>query len=71
MNKVFERYTLLLIGMLAFFGVSIQFIISIMRAIAEDNSVGEVVINMWLISPFLQIPLLLLCLLLWVYCLIL
>ena len=46
MNKVFERYTLLLIGMLAFFGVSVQFIISIMRAIAEDNSVGEVVINM-------------------------
>ena len=46
MNKAFERYTLLLIGMLALFGVSVQFIISINRAIAEDNSVGEVVINM-------------------------
>ena len=46
MNKVFERYTLLLIGMLALFGVSVQFIISINRAIAEDNSVSQVVINM-------------------------
>ena len=46
MNKAFERYTLLLIGMLALFGVSVQFIISINRAIAEDNSVSQVVINM-------------------------
>ena len=46
MKKAFERYTLLLVGMLALFGVSVQFIISINRAIAEDNSVGEVVINM-------------------------
>ena len=46
MIKAFERYTLLLIGMLALFGVSVQFIISINRAIAEGNSVGEVVINM-------------------------
>ena len=46
MNKAFERYTLLLIGILALFGVSVQFIISINRAIVEDNSVGEVVINM-------------------------
>ena len=46
MNKAFERYTLLLVGMLALFGVSVQFIISINRAIAEDNSVCEVVINM-------------------------
>ena len=46
MNKAFERYTLLLIGILALFGVSVQFIISINRAIIEDNSVGEVVINM-------------------------
>ena len=46
MNKAFERYTLLLIGMLALFGVSVQFIISINRAITEDNSFGEVVINM-------------------------
>ena len=46
MNKAFERYTLLLIGMLSLFGVSVQFIISINRAIAEDNYVGEVVINM-------------------------
>ena len=46
MNKAFERYTLLLIGMLALFGVSVQFIISINRAIAVGNSVGEVIINM-------------------------
>ncbi len=46
MNKAFECYTLLLIGILALFGVSVQFIISINRAIVEDNSVGEVVINM-------------------------
>ena len=46
MNKAFERYTLLLIGMLALFGVSVQFIISINRAIAEDNSVSHVGINM-------------------------
>ena len=46
MNKAFERYTLLLIGVLALFGVSVQFIISINRAILEDNSVGAVVINM-------------------------
>ena len=46
MNKAFERYTLLLIGMLALFGVSVQFIIFINRAIAEDNSVSQVVINM-------------------------
>ena len=46
MNKAFERYTLLLIGILALFGASVQFIISINRAIVEDNSVGEVVINM-------------------------
>ena len=46
MNKAFECYTLLLIGILAIFGVSVQFIISINRAIVEDNSVGEVVINM-------------------------
>ena len=46
MNKVFERYTLLLIGMLALFGVSVQFIISINRAIAEDNSVSQIVISM-------------------------
>ena len=46
MNKAFEPYTLLLIGMLALFGVSVQFIISINRAIAEDNSVSQVVINM-------------------------
>ena len=46
MKKAFERYTLVLIGMLALFGVSVQFIISINRAIAEDNSVCEVVINM-------------------------
>ena len=32
--------------MLAIFGVSVQFIISINRAIAEDNSVSQVVINM-------------------------
>ena len=46
MTKVIERYTLLIIGMLALFGVSVQFIISINRAIAEDNSVSQVVINM-------------------------
>jgi len=46
MNKAFECYTLLLIGILALFGVSVQFIISINRAIVEDNSVCEVVINM-------------------------
>ena len=46
MNKAFERYTLLLIGVLALFGVSVQFIISINRAILEDNSVGAIVINM-------------------------
>ena len=46
MNKAFERYTLLLIGILALFGVSVQFIISINRAIAADNSVSQVVINM-------------------------
>ena len=46
MNKAFERYTLLLIGILALFGVSVQFIISINRAIAVDNSVSQVVINM-------------------------
>ena len=63
MTKVIERYTLLIIGMLALFGVSVQFIISINRAIAEDNSVSQVVINMLVISPFLQILLLLLFLL--------
>jgi hypothetical protein len=46
MTEVIERYTLLIIGMLALFGVSVQFIISINRAIAEDNSVSQVVINM-------------------------
>ena len=46
MNKAFERYILLLIGILALFGVSAQFIISINRAIAADNSVSQVVINM-------------------------
>ena len=46
MTKLIERYTLLIIGMLAIFGVSVQFIISINRAIAEDNSVSQVVINM-------------------------
>ena len=46
MNKAFERYTLLLIGVLALFGVSVQFIISINRAILEDNSIGAIVINM-------------------------
>ena len=46
MNKAFERYTLFLIGILALFGVSVQFIISINRAIAADNSVSQVVINM-------------------------
>ena len=46
MNKAFERYTLLIIGVLALFGVSIQFIISIYRAILEENSVGAIVINM-------------------------
>ena len=46
MTKVIERFTLLIIGMLALFGVSIQFIISINRAIAEDNSVSQVVISM-------------------------
>lgn len=46
MTKVIKRYTLLIIGMLALFGVSVQFIISINRAIAEDNSVSQVVINM-------------------------
>ena len=46
MNRAFERYTLLLIGILALFGVSVQLIISINRAIVEDNSVGEVVISM-------------------------
>ena len=46
MNKAFERYTLLLIGVLALFGVSVQFIISINRVILEDNSVGAIVINM-------------------------
>ena len=46
MNKAFERYILLLIGILALFGVSVQFIISINRAIAADNSVSQVVINM-------------------------
>ena len=46
MTKVIERYTLLIIGMLALFGVSVQFIISINRAIAADNSVSQVVINM-------------------------
>ncbi|MGE4575727.1 MAG: hypothetical protein AAEF61_01945, partial [Candidatus Pseudothioglobus sp.] len=46
MTKVIMRYTLLIIGMLALFGVSVQFIISINRAIAEDNSVSQVVINM-------------------------
>ena len=45
MTKVIERYTLLIIGMLALFGVSAQFIISINRAITEDNSVSQVVIN--------------------------
>ena len=46
MTKVIERYILLIIGMLALFGVSVQFIISINRAIAEDNSVSQVVISM-------------------------
>ena len=46
MTKLIERYTLLIIGMLAIFGVSVQFIISINRAIAEDNSVSQVVISM-------------------------
>ena len=46
MNKAFERYTLLLIGVLALFGVTVQFIISIYRAILEENSVGAIVINM-------------------------
>ena len=46
MTKLIERYTLLIIGMLAIFGVSVQFIISINRAIAEDNSISQVMINM-------------------------
>ena len=46
MNNAFQRYTLLLIGVLALFGVSVQFIISINRVILEDNSVGAIVINM-------------------------
>ena len=46
MNKAFERHILLLIGILALFGVSAQFNISINRAIAADNSVSQVVINM-------------------------
>ena len=46
MTKLIERYILLIIGMLAIFGVSVQFIISINRAIAENNSVSQVVINM-------------------------
>ena len=46
MTKVIERYILLIIGMLALFGVSVQFIISINRAIAEDNSVSQIVISM-------------------------
>ena len=46
MTKLIERYTLLIIGMLAIFGVSVQFIISINRAIATDNSISQVMINM-------------------------
>ena len=46
MTKVIERFTLLIIGMLALFGVSVQYIISINRAITEDNSVSQVVISM-------------------------